>query len=39
MDNPGDAFQTFLNPDSVIYLAVNGTVFLLLSWNDIRVSE
>ncbi len=26
MDYPGDAFHTFLNLDSVIYLAVNGTV-------------
>ncbi len=26
MDNFGDAFHTFLDLDSVIYLAVNGTV-------------
>ncbi len=26
MDLPGDAFHTFLDLDSVIYLAVNGTV-------------
>ncbi len=26
MEYPGDAFHTFLNLDSVIYLAVNGTV-------------
>ncbi len=26
MDYPGDAFQSFLNLNSVIYLAVNGTV-------------
>ncbi len=26
MEYPGDAFHTFLDLDSVIYLAVNGTV-------------
>ncbi len=26
MEYPGDAFHTFLGLDSVIYLAVNGTV-------------
>ncbi len=26
MDYPGDAFDSFLNLDSGIYLAVNGTV-------------
>ncbi len=26
MDYPGDAFHTLLNLNSVIYLAVNGTV-------------
>ncbi len=26
MDYPGDAFHNFLGLDSVIYLAVNGTV-------------
>ncbi len=26
MDYPGDAFDTFLDLDSITYLAVNGTV-------------
>ncbi len=26
MEYPGDAFHTFMDLDSVIYLAVNGTV-------------
>ncbi len=30
MEFSGDAFHTFLNLDSVIYLAVNGTVTSLL---------
>ncbi len=29
MDYPGDAFHTFMDLDSAIYLAVNGTVGLL----------
>ncbi len=30
MEYPGDAFHTFLDLDSVIYLEVNGTVTSLL---------
>ncbi len=30
MEYPGDAFHTFLDLDSVIYLPVNGTVTNLL---------
>ncbi len=33
MDYPGDAFHTFMDLDSVIYLAVNGTVTLVFIWN------
>ncbi len=48
MEYPGDAFHTFLDIDSVIYLVVNGTVTslpvliqkdFLWVWNDMGVSE
>ncbi len=48
MDYFDDVFHTFLGLDSVIYLAVNGTVTrlpvfiqkkLLRVWNDMGVSD
>ncbi len=37
MEYPGDAFHTFMDLDSVIYLAVNGK--LLRVRNDMGVSD